>query len=535
MSKKVCVCGTEHETEQPIVITITACQNKCHEKDKTKSTENLIPLSTSSPMSLAKYKQKSIDTMTNDANKDDEIIIDHLLYCEEEEVENVPPPSKSSPIKAVDRCTGCDLDDTDEKEVEDMFRDLKKSQKTDQSVHLAVEKKRRNQSCDTSTPVPHIKSSINLNVSNNFPSDTAIKLPILIPRYHGPGCAMEVNVLEKHDNHCSYKKMKNPERNPTDDRTGSYEVIGRLVFKTCQQGTNMPLDEASKTTKSKIGPQSSKLAAIYSLFNISSGGFDGAPGDAHLCSSTSAKEIQALQRYLKRKRVFESLAKSSKSFPTNLGQCSAAYDTKRSSERGETSQCRSLTSYEVEELYFFEQKSNKSIQISESYENKPLAVAMNSVLIFVFIGLLAKDAVGHGMMLDPPNRSSLWRFVPQALKDYDDNANFCGGANHGLNGGKCGVCGDSYTDPHPQDNENTGKYGTGIVTAKYESGSVIDVSVRLTSNHLGTFTYSVCVLEDPNAPEPGEHCFIPISLEDGSSKYKVSKDEIDIVNESTTS
>ncbi|XP_018560915.1 uncharacterized protein LOC108903281 [Anoplophora glabripennis] len=157
---------------------------------------------------------------------------------------------------------------------------------------------------------------------------------------------------------------------------------------------------------------------------------------------------------------------------------------------------------------------------------------MNSKLLFVFVGLLVREAVGHGMMLDPPNRSSVWRVNPRALKDYDDNSNFCGSAyvQHYKNGGKCGLCGDSYSDPHPQDNENTGKYGAGLIAGTYEAGSVIDVKIRLTANHLGTFTYSLCKLEDPKAPESGEDCFIPLMLEDGSSQYNVTSDEFNIIN-----
>lgn len=157
---------------------------------------------------------------------------------------------------------------------------------------------------------------------------------------------------------------------------------------------------------------------------------------------------------------------------------------------------------------------------------------MNSKLIFVFVGLLVREAVGHGMMLDPPNRSSVWRVNPRALKDYDDNSNFCGGSyvQHYVNGGNCGLCGDSYTDPHPQDNENTGKYGAGLISGKYEAGSVINVTIRLTANHLGTFTYSLCKLEDPNAPESGEECFIPLLLADGSSQYNVTANEFNIIN-----
>jgi hypothetical protein len=60
---------------------------------------------------------------------------------------------------------------------------------------------------------------------------------------------------------------------------------------------------------------------------------------------------------------------------------------------------------------------------------------------------------------------------------------------HATNGGKCGVCGDVYTAPHPQPNENTGKYGQGIIAAEYSAGSVIDVEVLLTTNHKGQFSF----------------------------------------------
>lgn len=57
------------------------------------------------------------------------------------------------------------------------------------------------------------------------------------------------------------------------------------------------------------------------------------------------------------------------------------------------------------------------------------------------------------------------------------------------NGVKCGLCGDDYTDPHPQANENTGIYGQGKIVGQYSAGQTIDVTVTLTANHKGTFTY----------------------------------------------
>ena len=49
------------------------------------------------------------------------------------------------------------------------------------------------------------------------------------------------------------------------------------------------------------------------------------------------------------------------------------------------------------------------------------------VFIFVLAVAFLKEAAGHGMMLEPANRASLWRFYAAALTDYDDNAFNCGG------------------------------------------------------------------------------------------------------------
>lgn len=58
------------------------------------------------------------------------------------------------------------------------------------------------------------------------------KLPLVLERHHGPGCAMEISVLEKHEASCMYKKEESDGRN-IEDRVGSYECIGRMVFRTC--------------------------------------------------------------------------------------------------------------------------------------------------------------------------------------------------------------------------------------------------------------------------------------------------------------
>lgn len=52
------------------------------------------------------------------------------------------------------------------------------------------------------------------------------------------------------------------------------------------------------------------------------------------------------------------------------------------------------------------------------------------IQISIFIGcLFINEISGHGMLLEPPNRSSLWRYNPDAPANYNDNENFCGGAS----------------------------------------------------------------------------------------------------------
>ncbi|CAC5396775.1 unnamed protein product [Mytilus coruscus] len=98
-------------------------------------------------------------------------------------------------------------------------------------------------------------------------------------------------------------------------------------------------------------------------------------------------------------------------------------------------------------------------------------------------------------MIEPPNRSSLWRlpeFSTRAEPNYDDNALFCGGKmNLAFNGGKCGVCGDPYQGPYK--NEAGGIYAQGIIARTYEPGQNISVKIQIMANHRGWFEFRLCV------------------------------------------
>jgi len=138
----------------------------------------------------------------------------------------------------------------------------------------------------------------------------------------------------------------------------------------------------------------------------------------------------------------------------------------------------------------------------------------------------ASGANGHGMVTDPPNRASRWREDPQAPANYDDNGFFCGGMNvqFGLNGGKCGLCGDNYADATPRTNElGATPFGEGIIVRKYTPGSVMSVKVLVTANHLGSFAFNLCSVD--KFKEESEECFQDILLKQitGETSYVIDE------------
>lgn len=123
------------------------------------------------------------------------------------------------------------------------------------------------------------------------------------------------------------------------------------------------------------------------------------------------------------------------------------------------------------------------------------AVAMNSskrfgfictIVAICFLLQLIDVCNGHGRLLEPPSRSSAWRFGYNVPVNYNDDELFCGGLFHqiGLDG-KCGVCGDAWDAPEPRANEYGGTYGLGVVVRKYQPGEEIPITVQLTTSHLG--------------------------------------------------
>ncbi|XP_063437560.1 uncharacterized protein LOC134718773 [Mytilus trossulus] len=126
---------------------------------------------------------------------------------------------------------------------------------------------------------------------------------------------------------------------------------------------------------------------------------------------------------------------------------------------------------------------------------------INFTLILNFLHLIffIKHVESRGTMLEPPQRSSLWRVrpwkkdktIPKNLEDYGLN---CGGfwRLHGINKGQCGVCGDPH-DAVSRQNESGGKYANGIIVRRYrQHRKFINITLDITSNIGGHFEFRLC-------------------------------------------
>jgi len=101
----------------------------------------------------------------------------------------------------------------------------------------------------------------------------------------------------------------------------------------------------------------------------------------------------------------------------------------------------------------------------------------------------------------------MWRFGFATPHDYDDTAGFCGGFNTqwAVNDGKCGVCGDAWNAEVKEHEAPGGKFATGTIVREYTAGQSIDISVEVTANHRGSFTFRLC--RAPSAEQdPSQEC-----------------------------
>lgn len=129
-------------------------------------------------------------------------------------------------------------------------------------------------------------------------------------------------------------------------------------------------------------------------------------------------------------------------------------------------------------------------------DNKLIMAKLQILLIAAVCAIAGVN--GHGRLMKPPSRSSVWR-IPEFQNqnpppNYTDNELFCGGLHQENDPGtNCGVCGDPQSQGRPRDNENGGKYAKGIITGKYSAGQVLSKLITKIQN-LKKFAYLNLIL-----------------------------------------
>ena len=118
---------------------------------------------------------------------------------------------------------------------------------------------------------------------------------------------------------------------------------------------------------------------------------------------------------------------------------------------------------------------------------------MIAILTFLAILSTVLNLVsGHGRMMEPPARNTMWRMGFPAKPNYEDTELFCGGIKVQWedNKGKCGVCGDSFSGQ--RDHETGGFYAYNYTVRNYSPGSPMDILIDIVANHGGYFKFEMC-------------------------------------------
>merc|ERR1712168_18716 len=152
---------------------------------------------------------------------------------------------------------------------------------------------------------------------------------------------------------------------------------------------------------------------------------------------------------------------------------------------------------------------------------------MNVLLLLSVLSLTWIHTSGHGRLMWPPGRSSLWRYGFNNPPNYNDNECNCGGFGNqwDINKGKCGVGGDNFSDEQPRHNEAGGKYGNGLIAYNYTQGQTLSVLLEITRAHGGYFEFRICENNDINQIVTDEcldkHLLV---LEDGNTRVNQTLD-----------
>lgn len=139
------------------------------------------------------------------------------------------------------------------------------------------------------------------------------------------------------------------------------------------------------------------------------------------------------------------------------------------------------------------------------------------IIFFILLTAWSTSGIeGHGMVIDPVNRASRWRFNLSAPTNYEDSGLWCGGfqVQYEINGGRCGMCGDDFRQTLPRRHELGGPFGEGVIVKKYSAGAAIEVQVQITVNHMGYFYFDLCNLDEWRIED--ERCFQRLQIGGGA-------------------
>ncbi|XP_064613004.1 uncharacterized protein LOC135476802 [Liolophura sinensis] len=132
---------------------------------------------------------------------------------------------------------------------------------------------------------------------------------------------------------------------------------------------------------------------------------------------------------------------------------------------------------------------------------------------------------GHGRLVDPPNRGTMWRFGFDNPPDFQDHELNCGGQKHQWEkqNGRCGVCGDPY-DIFPRPHEAKGRFANGIIVDTYEEGATITITLDITAPHKGWFQFKLCPVNNKKV-RATQSCLdrYPLKFSNGDSMYFLPK------------
>lgn len=142
-----------------------------------------------------------------------------------------------------------------------------------------------------------------------------------------------------------------------------------------------------------------------------------------------------------------------------------------------------------------------------------------TILVTLVALTLVQRSEGHGFLITPPGRSSMWRKGFNVPRNYNDNGLRCGGSRT-----DCGVCGDPADGP--RDNEAGGKFATGTIAQHYTEGEHITVRVVVTANHEGWFEFHLCPNNNVHQAAT-EECLMRNVLRrtNGETRYPLAADQ----------